>query len=324
MGDLQVINERTRKYGLDFLKGIAACFVVFMHVRFPGVFGYGIALFGRVAVPIFFMTSGYFGYGASREKTLRSIKKTSVYLLVAYILGLIALPITTGFDMQRLALLFKNEIFTIKHLIHFVLFTHTIVCGVAWFLISLLLCYVLKYYLGVKLRYIAYAGLLIRVLGAFQYPFLHITVPVNTPWVTGIPFFIIGELIRENEQWINEKISNSHCVLIALFGAGILSISFVYPSLFWYIAILMLSPALFVLFSRSDMQFNQVCLLGSVYAFFIYIVHPLVMHVYDAIRPTPSVPESWLRPLIVLIVTILLAVMYYGIKKLISKNKAVK
>ena len=48
------------------------------------------------------------------------------------------------------------------------------------------------------------------------------------------------------------------------------------------------------------------------------------MHIYDAIRPTPSVTESWLRPLIVLIVTILLAVMYYGIKQLIAKNKAVK
>lgn len=324
MGDLQVINERTRKYGLDFLKGIAACFVVFMHVPFSGEFGRAVAMIGRAAVPVFFMTSGYFGYGASKEKTLLSIKKISVYLLVAYFLGVIAMPIATRFDMERLVLILKNEVFTVKHIIHFIFFAHTRICGVAWFLVSLLLCYVLKYYLGVKLRYIAYAGLLIRVLGAFQYPFLHITVPVNTPWVTGIPFFIIGELIRENEQWINEKISNSHCVLITLFGAGILSISFVYPSLFWYIAILMLSPALFVLFSRSDMQFNQVCLLGSVYAFFIYIVHPLVMHVYDAIRPTPSVPESWLRPLIVLIVTILLAVMYYGIKKLIAKNKAVK
>lgn len=324
MGDHQVINDRTRKYGLDFLKGIAACFVVFMHVPFSGEFGRAVAMIGRAAVPVFFMTSGYFGYGASKEKTLLSIKKISVYLLVAYFLGVIAMPIATRFDMERLVLILKNEVFTVKHIIHFIFFAHTRICGVAWFLVSLLLCYVLKYYLGVKLRYIAYAGLLIRVLGAFQYPFLHITVPVNTPWVTGIPFFIIGELIRENEQWINEKISNSHCVLIALFGAGILSISFVYPSLFWYIAILMLSPALFVLFSRSDMQFNQVCLLGSVYAFFIYIVHPLVMHVYDAIRPTPSVPESWLRPLIVLIVTILLAAMYYGIKRLIAKNKAVK
>ena len=70
-------------------------------------------------------------------------------------------------------------------------------------------------------------------------------------------------------------------------------------------------------FSRMNMKFNRFCLLGSVYAFFIYIVHPLVMHTYDAVRADISVTESWLRPLIILTITILLAVSYYGLKRVV-------
>lgn len=312
---------QSRKYGLDFLKGIAACFVVFMHVRFPEPTGRYVALLGTFAVPVFFMTSGYFGYGASRAKTMRSIKRTATYLLVAYVIGIINLLITHQFNLHDLWQFFGEKIFTKYHLIHFVLFTDARVSGVAWFLISLLICYALKYLLGDKFRYIAYAALLLRVLGSLQYPFLRITVPVNTPWVTGIPFFFIGELFRVHEGWVNQRIKSSHLVLQAAVGLAILASAIVYRSLFWYIGILLLSPALFVLFSRSDMKYNKMCLLGSVYAFFIYIMHPLVMHVYDALRPSLLPVEAWLRPLIVLLVTIMMAWAYYTTKHTLVKKQ---
>lgn len=84
---------------------------------------------------------------------------------------------------------------------------------------------------------------------------------------------------------------------------------------------MLLSPALFVLFSRSDMKYNKMCLLGSVYAFFIYIMHPLVMHVYDALRPSLLPVEAWLRPLIVLLVTIMMAWAYYTTKHTLVKKQ---
>ena len=319
MSDTSV--TRSRKYGLDFLKGIAACFVVFMHVRFPEPTGHYIALLGTFAVPVFFMTSGYFGYGAKRSKTLRSIKKIATYLLVAYVIGIINLLITYRFNLLDFKQFFAQEIFTKYHFIHFVLFTDARVCGVAWFLISLLVCYVLKYFLGDKFRYIGYAALFLRVFASLQYPFLKLTMPVNTPWITGIPFFFIGELFRTHEEWVNQKIKSSHLILQAIVGLVILASALVYRSLFWYLGILLLSPALFVLFSRSDMKYNKVCMLGSVYAFFVYIMHPLVMHVYDALRVDMSLAESWLRPFIVLLVTILMAWAYYTTKHTLVKKK---
>ena len=313
-------KEKTRKYGLDFLKGFAACFVVFMHARFPELFGYYVAMIGRTAVPIFFMTSGYFSYQASREKIRKSIKRTAYYILVAYVLGCFALVISLHFD-SNLVMQYINELILTKdHFLRLIFLTDTKLSGVAWFLLALLICYVLKYYLGVKLRYLAYLGLMVRVLGAIQFPFLGLTIPVNTPWVTGIPFFVIGELIHENEEYLNNRLSSGVCALIGLIGLLILVVPIFHGSLWWFIGTLLLSPSLFVLFSRMDIKFNRFCLLGSTYAFFIYIVHPLVMHSYDAVRMDISGVESWLRPLIILTITVLLAVGYYSLKRKVAKR----
>ena len=49
-------------YCLDFIKGIACIFVVFMHCEFPGIMGTVVQAISRFCVPLFFMVSGYFCY----------------------------------------------------------------------------------------------------------------------------------------------------------------------------------------------------------------------------------------------------------------------
>ena len=49
-------------YCLDFIKGIACIFVVFMHCEFPGITGTLVQAISRFCVPLFFMVSGYFCY----------------------------------------------------------------------------------------------------------------------------------------------------------------------------------------------------------------------------------------------------------------------
>ena len=55
-------NRGFRNYSLDALKLVASFFVVFIHVSFGGVFGEVIKALAGFAVPIFFLTSGYFSY----------------------------------------------------------------------------------------------------------------------------------------------------------------------------------------------------------------------------------------------------------------------
>lgn len=313
-------TARVRKYGLDFLKGIAACFVVFMHVRFPGSFGEYVARIGTFAVPVFFMTSGYFSLNASKSKTLKSIRRTAVYLFVAYLLNIIRIFAENSFDLSAVSAFFKTEVFTLSHMAKFIVLSQSSVSGVAWFLISLLVCYVLKYLLGRKLRYLGYLGLFIGVIGVLPPVSNYFGLPINNPWINGIPFFIIGELLADNKEWVKTNLSNVLLCVASIIGFALVIIACYYGKQWWHIGTLLLSPSLFVLFSRMNMPFNRFCLFGSTYAFFIYIVHPLVMHAYDAIRTMPSISELWLRPIIVLAVTVLLAVIYYTGKSVVTKS----
>ena len=324
-------TARVRKYGLDFLKGIAACFVVFMHVRFPEPFGEYVARIGTFAVPVFFMTSGYFSLNASKSKTLKSIRRTAVYLFVAYLLNIIRIFAENSFDLGAVSAFFKTEVFTLNHMAKFIVLSQSSVSGVAWFLISLLVCYVLKYLLGRKLRYLGYLGLFIGVIGVLPPVSNYFGLPINNPWINGIPFFIIGELLADNKEWVKKNLSNVLLCVASIIGFGF-SVALIIRTgniqnnvknalnQRWHIGTLLLSPSLFVLFSRMNMPFNRFCLFGSTYAFFIYIVHPLVMHAYDAIRTMPSISELWLRPIIVLAVTVLLAVIYYTGKSVVTKS----
>lgn len=246
-----------------------------------------------------------------------------MYLLAAYLLNIPRILLEYGFDFSEILRFFKTDVFTFDNLIRMILVSHSKISGVAWFLISLLTCYVLKYLIGKNLRYLGYLGLIVGIVavlppvsgcvGIYKY--------INTAWLNGIPFFIIGDLLNEYKVMADKKISNVLLAFSSLLGFVLIVVATFYGTEWWHIGTLLLSPSLFVLFGRMDMKYNVMCLLGSIYAFFIYIVHPLVIHVYDAVRPSPSITESWLRPLIVLMVTILLAVVYYSIKRMVLKAK---
>lgn len=51
---------------LDAIKGLACFAVVFMHVKFPGNLGGVITIISSFAVPVFFMTSGFYAVGKNR------------------------------------------------------------------------------------------------------------------------------------------------------------------------------------------------------------------------------------------------------------------
>ena len=86
------MTKTTRQYNycLDFLKGIACMFVVFMHCEFPGVMGVAVQAISRFCVPFFFMVSGYFCFrplsvsntsiGGGGENNSLIIKKKVVHI----------------------------------------------------------------------------------------------------------------------------------------------------------------------------------------------------------------------------------------------------
>lgn len=311
-------NSPSRNHGLDFLKGIAACFIVFVHVIFPRPFGLFVAYVGSFAVSVFFMTSGYYSLNSSRSRLLHAIKRTSVYLLVAYVLYLIRMWIVEGYNMQAVLDFLNHEVFTLHHLLRVMVLTQSSICYVAWFLITLIVCYVLRLILGRWLWLLGCIGLVAGIVVVLPPVGNIMDFPISNPWLWGIPFFVMGEVVHQYEDHIRQFLRRPHLIAMCVAGLIISILSRYYGTQWWHIGNMLLAPGLFLLFSGSGMKYNRFCLLGSTYAFFIYIVHPLVMFSYNALRTNRGTLESWLRPFIVLVITVLLAAAYYRIKSLLA------
>lgn len=69
---------RKRFNNIDLWRAIAAFLVVAIHCPFPGALGEAVANVGRIAVPFFFIVSGFFCYSedadVNRKKAVRQIK----------------------------------------------------------------------------------------------------------------------------------------------------------------------------------------------------------------------------------------------------------
>ena len=310
--------NRSRNHGLDFLKGIAACAIVLAHTSFPWPYGGFFAYVASCGVSVFFMTSGYFSSGASRSKLLHALKRTAVYLLVAYFLYITRMLIVNGMDFKAVADFLVHQVLTPQHLFKTLIFSQSRICPVAWFLISLLMCYVMKLLLGRWFRYLGYLGFVAAFVVILPPVGSILDFPLFNPWLWGIPFFVMGELVREHEAKLQNALSRRTLVLLCLVAIVNNLVARYIGTQWWHLGNMLLAPSLFLLFGGSGMRYNLVCRWGSTYAFFIYIVHPLVGFVYNRLRENPGYLECWLRPFVVLLATILLAMAYYRLKSVVS------
>ena len=311
-------NSRSRNHGLDFLKGIAACALVLAHMSFPWPYGGFFAYVASCGVSIFFMTSGYFSLGATREKLVHALKRTALYLLAAYFLYLTRMLIVNGLDFRALGDFLVNQVLTPQHLMKTLIYSQSKICPVAWFLISLLMCYVMKLLLGKWFRYLGYLGLIAAVIVIMPPIGSILDFPLFNPWLWGIPFFVLGELVHEHEESLQSSFSRRTLVFLCMVAIVNNLVARYIGTQWWHMGNMVLAPSLFLLFGGSGMSYNRVCRWGSTYAFFIYIVHPLVGFVYNQLRENQGTLECWLRPFAVLLVTILLAMVYYRLKSQIG------
>lgn len=86
--------------------------------------------------------------------------------------------------------------------------------------------------------------------------------------------------------------------------------------------------ALFVFaIQHSNFNIEFLSKLGSKYAFFVYIMHPIFMHILDAMIINGSdVIKYIFRPIIALCATIISAILFYYIKEVVGNgiNKRTK
>ena len=326
---------------LDFIKGIACIFVVFMHCDFPGIIGTAVQAISRFCVPLFFMVSGYFCYqsvmfnggGVTNcnqwlfNKKVKHILKITINASLFYLTFVI---------VQSLLLHNINWNIGLGNWFYFLVFNQPfIIAGQYWFLFALLYVYImytiinrfrwLKYaYILAVLMFVAYITLAqgmylagIRIPNLIYRNFL----------IEGFSFFMLGHWIHKNQSIL--RISNYTLVLTIVittllclleryllgrdFGVNIVTI----PQVF----------CLFLYAVNNPQQHKGVIQeVGKRYSMYVYILHPFVWHVLEYIYKyyhlQANTPALYAMPVVVLFISLLLShIVYMGNAKLLTQRK---
>lgn len=320
------IAKKQYNYCMDFLKGIACIFVVFIHVKFPGDFGQAVQAIARFAVPFFFMVSGYYCYRKDYQgvmvgggKKIWHIVKITFFAYLFYIVVALIdnhfLGGTKQFDFSFTRII-NAAIYSVPNNVPQQL----------WFLIALLEVYIIYLFIDVfHARKVAYylaaitiAILLIlsqlsRFLGYEFGPGYY-----RNAWIEGFSFFTLGYFLHEKQGKIT--INNVVLIIIIVISAilsvverfGFERVSAVHLSTYPLVV------GLFVYAIKNPEQHKGVVQrIGKKYSMYVYILHMFWWHWFDRWAEAFSLEENmlvmWLRPLIVLGLALLMSMGCYAL-----------
>jgi len=314
-------NKKIRFDGLDFLKFLACISVVFIHCKFPGVFGEYMKTTGRTAVPFFLMVSGYFCANRSLQIELVSLKKKSIHILNLILFSLafysvyhilinyvinhstpieVALGYVNTFDLKKLII-----INTPSHYLHL------------WFLFALLYCYLLLYPAFIR-RAILHKQIilttisltiLVFVLSSEILPLLGKEIKVlgyksqHVFLFRALPFFLIGLYTRLFQPLKNIKTNT--LLIVALLGIGLSFIEhhFQVQDSQAYIGSILCSYSMLLYGLRCHRVFpKRAVKWGEKLSLYVYIYHIAVISISGYISPS-----EWLTPIIVVILSFIMA-----------------
>lgn len=348
-------------YCLDFIKGIACVCVVLMHCEFPGIIGTVVQTISRFCVPFFFMVSGYYATNLSKlneggflsqifnRKVLHIAKiafwATVFYFTFAIIQQVIWNDLSLSVSKTELLLfLFFNEPF--------------IIAGQLWFLFALLYDYILVTILDkLQLQKTGLMfGFVLLVLFYFLGQGIHIIgggIPVpdfvindfggNVPHIEegripipnflyrnflfeGFAFFMLGRFLRDNKSKL--RFRNSTLITIIVISSVLCIVERQLMGRDFGVNICSLPQvvALFIFgINNPERCAGVIQKLGKNCSMLIYILHPFVWHsmerVYDRIGVADNLEALYILPVLVVLFTIALSLLYNWVTHSIVNNQ---
>ncbi len=314
-------SKKSRNAGIDFLRFICALMVVCIHIGFPGHLGQAMILVSRIAVPCFFIISGYFFN--SKKFNLR---KTTLKLLMIALIGHIL------YAVKCIALTPENiaTTFSLKNLGLFVVFNHPVWAEHLWYLSAMIYTYVIIVIVEklkiVKVLYFAIPALLIinLALGEFSGVIFGHTLPAyfgRNFLFFALPFFLIGRLIREKGIAVKKVKGKILCIGIGAFGLLISLVEYAITraKVDFFIGLLFMSVSVFLIFAEGlHMPKWTTCIAyaGHEYTLFIYVAHSLVGLLLQKIAHELAFSiYPYIATIAVFVVTLLCAILFKQIIK---------
>ena len=326
-------KTKQRNHCLQAMKGIACMLVVFTHVLFPGKFGYVVYTIAMATVPVFFMISGYFAYGDTREQILEKlpgkIKNIGSLTISACLLYFLFGMGIVWLEHQSLNLFWKE--FHWKNLITFIVLNNTsfIHGGHLWFLLALVYCYAILWIVEkLKITHWCYWFIPVALFGRVLISFTGNWHHTQNFLFYGMPYFFFGYLLRDKASAV-KKIGNGTLVvfvIIALLYSEVGNWYSPLPVNIYEIGTILGSIGLF-LFALQNGEIGKNSILeriGSTYSLFVYVVHVIVMELFALIDKAHynRLPAwyGWAKPVAVLGVTMGIAVLYMQVKVFLKRK----
>ena len=205
-----------RQESFDTLKFFLAFLVVVIHTGFTGHVGLGINAFARIAVPLFFMITGYYLPTMTDEKFRKHLIKiiyltvfsTLFYILISYIQSHVGSEVSSDWFAQT---------FSIKGMLKWMLLNGINVGGHLWYFYALLyvfaIIYITRKFGKMNILYVAIPFLF---LGNYLLSFFGHIVCYRNFLFTGLLYVLLGYLFRIHEKRLLDVFNKSHTLIIGL------------------------------------------------------------------------------------------------------------
>lgn len=324
-------NTFKRNIFLDLFRYILIFFVISIHF-------YGIDFFlpfYRLAVPMFFMISGFFNYSDDKEKQLKKcyglIKSSLKYMIIGSLIyityDLIHCIREGGQVLNVISSTFYKNIME-----DFIFANLTNNSGYhLWFLIALFVCSLIHYFFvkidKCKLYYILSPILLIAsiFMSGYGHLIFDYSLPLNytrNAILMGMPIFSIGYLLGKLR---NKNYNYKHSLIFISLGVGFLFLSILESKLMvqeFYVCSVLSSIFLLLFFNSLPVVQGKFVnfyykWIGKNSVFYIYVLHMLVFNVF--VRNIATI--GFVKRLIVLVISFLIYEIFHLIGMLINKIK---
>ena len=266
------------------------------------------------------------------KKQLKKIFFLAVEANILFFIWNIALDILRREDIIS----YIQSIFTGKNLLEFLALNESPLAGHLWYLGAILYVLVIVLLVGrfncKKVLYYLTPVLLIvdLIFGKYSLLIFHREFPyilVRNFLCVGIPYFCIGNLIREKgilKKW-NKKVLQ---VLIIVFAVTSLAERFVLENAGLnatrdhYISTTFLAICLFVYTFKSNWHNTELAVIGRKYSTWLYIIHPIFITVFAIITGKLGIKSiyKYVAPIVVYCATLMFLIVLQKFKIAIRRK----
>lgn len=316
------MNKILRADNFDILKAICAFLVVCIHAPFPGVFGECVTTLARIAVPVFFMITGYFYSDVvKRAGEIQQIKKV---LTLAIKANFIYLLWDSFYALVSWNMDFFQKMFTWKSLLKFLLLNESPMKAHLWYLGAIAYVLIILQAANrlkcMKMLYCLTPVLLLGdlVFGKYaiviwgrEFPYIL----VRNFLFVGIPYVCIGQLIRNGMgQRIKKSVLGCLIILFSLtsiFERTLLVNSGMNATRDHYISTTFLAIAVFLFALKCDGHKGVLAAVGCKHSTWLYILHPIFITCLGTVAKRVGIygTYKYIAPIVVYIATLMFLTM---------------